>query len=73
MAVAEVRFFSEALGRWTRYQVILPESGDGPFPVVIQLHGLGDDSRSWLERSNLSRYAEKLPLAIVLPDGETSA
>ena len=74
MAVASVRFESEALGgRWITYQVILPECGNGPFPVVIQLHGLGDDSRGWIERTNLVRYAEQYPFVIAMPDGETSS
>src|SRR3954471_6366400 len=72
MAVAEVRFDSEAVGRRTTYQVLVPEDGDGPFPVVIQMHGLSDDSRSWIDRSNIVGYAEHLPLVIVFPDGETS-
>ncbi len=72
MSIATVRFESESLGRWTTYNVLMPETGTGPFPVVIQLHGLGDDSRTWLDRSNLARYVSELPLIVVLPDGETS-
>ncbi|MGD9714795.1 MAG: alpha/beta hydrolase [Thermomicrobiales bacterium] len=72
MAVADVRFLSNAFERWTTYSIFLPESGDGPFPVVIQLHGLGDDHRSWIERSNIIRHAQDLPLVIVFPDGGTS-
>lgn len=73
MSVASVRFFSEALGKWTRYNVILPEEGEGPFPVLLQLHGLSDDCDSWLEHTNLVRHVAGLPLAVVLPDGGTSA
>ncbi len=29
MSNATVQFFSEALGKWTRYNVILPEEGGG--------------------------------------------
>ena len=72
MSTARVQFFSEGLGRWTRYNVILPDGGEGPFPVLMQLHGLTDDCDSWLERSNLVRYVAELPLVIVLPDGGTS-
>jgi S-formylglutathione hydrolase FrmB len=52
--------------------VILPDAGEGPFPVLLQLHGLSDDSESWLQRSNLVRHVEGMPLVVVLPDGETS-
>jgi S-formylglutathione hydrolase FrmB len=72
MSTARVRFHSEALGKWTTYNVILPDEGDGPFPVLMQLHGLSDDCDSWLERSNLVRHVAGLPLVVVLPDGGTS-
>lgn len=72
MAVADIRFDSSAFGRWATYSLILPETGDGPFPVVFQLHGLGDDHRSWIDRSNIIRYAQDLALVIVFPDGGTS-
>jgi len=72
VSVASVRFESESFGRWVDYQILLPDSGDGPFPVVIQLHGLGDDHRSWIDRTNIVRYADEYPIAIVFPDGGTS-
>ena len=72
MGVATVQFHSEALGKSTTYSVILPERGEGPFPVVIQLHGLSDDHQAWLQRSNLVRHAVAYPFVIVLPDGGTS-
>lgn len=72
MAVAEVRFQSQSFGRWLTYAISLPESGDDPYPVVIQLHGLGDDHRTWIDRSNILRYVNDYSLAIVFPDGGTS-
>jgi putative tributyrin esterase len=72
MSVANIRFFSDALGKWTRYNVILPDAGEGPFPVLFQLHGLTDDCDAWLERSNLVRHAANYPFVIVMPDGGTS-
>lgn len=72
MTVANIRFFSEALGKWTRYNAILPDVGEGPYPVLMQLHGLSDDEDSWIERSNLTRYVGDLPIIVVLPDGGTS-
>lgn len=71
MTVANIRFFSDALGKWTRYNVILPGEGKGPFPVLFQLHGLTDDCDAWIERSNLVRYVADMPLIVVLPDGGT--
>jgi S-formylglutathione hydrolase FrmB len=72
MSNATVQFFSEALGKWTRYNVILPEEGEGPFPVLMQLHGLSDDSDAWIQRSNFLRHVEGYPMVVVLPDGGTS-
>jgi putative tributyrin esterase len=71
MSVANVRFYSDALGKWTRYNVILPDEGEGPFPVLFQLHGLTDDCDAWLERSNLVRHVDGLPLIVAMPDGGT--
>ncbi|HEV2065303.1 MAG TPA: alpha/beta hydrolase-fold protein, partial [Thermomicrobiales bacterium] len=73
MTMATINFRSPALGKRATYNVILPEEGEGPFPVLVQLHGLSDDRNAWIERSNLVRYAESYPLVIVLPDGGTSA
>ena len=72
MNVATVRFYSPALARHTTYSVILPVTGDGPFPVVLQLHGYSDDHTSWLYSSNLVRHAAPYPMIVVLPDGATS-
>jgi S-formylglutathione hydrolase FrmB len=72
LSVATIQFRSQALGRLTTYQAILPETGAGPFPVLIQLHGLRDDASAWIHRSNLVRYLEPYPLLVVLPDGSTS-
>lgn len=72
MNLATVRYHSEALARHTMYSVILPEVGAGPFPVLVQLHGFGDDHATWLSASNLVRHAAPYPMIIVLPDGATS-
>lgn len=73
MSTARVQFFSDNLGKWTSYNVILPDRGEGPFPVLMQLHGLSDDAEAWIQRSNLVRHVANLPLVVVLPDGGTSA
>ena len=72
MAVVTVQFRSEAMGRQVTYNVILPDATDGQYPVLLQLHGLGDDHQSWIQRSNLTRYVADLGLAVVLPDGASS-
>lgn len=72
MTTAALTFFSPALNQHVGYNVILPDRGDGPFPVLVQLHGLTDDHHAWIQRSNLVRYVERLPLIVVLPNGGTS-
>ena len=69
MGVASVQFHSPALGKSVTYGVILPETGAGPFPVLMQLHGLSDDHTTWIQRSNLVRHVADYPLIVVLPDG----
>lgn len=73
MSLASVQFLSDALGKRVSYNVILPDEGEGPFPVLFQLHGLSDDCNAWIQKSNLVRHVEEFPFVVVLPDGGTSA
>lgn len=72
MGIAKVQFGSKAIGQQVEYNVILPETGEGPFPVLLQLHGLSDNQASWIQRSNLVRHVERYPFIVVLPNGGTS-
>jgi len=72
MSSATVQFFSDALGKWTQYNLLLPDSGETPFPVLMQLHGLSDDRNAWVQRFNFLRHVERYPMVVVLPDGGTS-
>lgn len=71
MGLATMQFYSNAIGKHTSYNVIVPEVGEGPFPVLIQLHGLTDDYQAWVQRSNIIRHAAEYPMVIVFPDGGT--
>ncbi len=73
MSIATVRFHSEALGRQTTYSAILPDGGPGPYPVLMLLHGYGDDHTAWLTSSRLAEHVSSYPLLVLLPDGGTSA
>ena len=42
----------------TAANVLLPESGEGPFPVLYLLHGLSDDHTMWMRRSAIERHVE---------------
>ncbi len=72
MALSELRYFSKALDKLTAAMVILPEGEGvppGPYPVFYLLHGLSDDYTGWQRRTSVERYAEGMPLIIVMPDG----
>ena len=73
MGVAQIQFYSQALGRRTTYNAILPDTGSGPFPVLLQLHGLYDDHHSWIHKTKLVHYVADMQLIVILPDGATSA
>lgn len=74
MNLATLQFHSQALGRHVTYSAILPEArhGDGPFPVLYQLHGASDDHTAWLVRSRLVDHVARYPLIVILPDGGLS-
>jgi len=72
MSHLHVRRVSQALGRHVSLTALLPEEGDGPFPVVYLLHGMMDDYSTWLRRTALERHALGRGLAIILPDGGLS-
>jgi putative tributyrin esterase len=75
-SIAEINFDSPALGRRASYMAILPGTGpgagSGPFHLLYQLHGRSDDHRAWIERSNLARHVDGLPMIVVVPNGEVS-
>jgi putative tributyrin esterase len=78
MAVLRCDFFSDALSLSTSMTVILPQpttgqvgmtgrSGGAPPPVLYLLHGMSDDSTTWLRRTSIERYVAPLGLAVVMP------
>lgn len=69
MALCQLRFFSQSLGKASEMLVLLPDTGEGPFPVLYLLHGLSDDASIWLRRSRIEWYVRDLPLIVVMPDG----
>jgi S-formylglutathione hydrolase FrmB len=69
MALCTLRWFSGKIQKHVETQVILPDSGTGPFAVFYLLHGLSDDSSIWLRRTRIEAYAAGLPLIVVMPDG----
>lgn len=72
VAMHDVTFRSQALGREMHYRVLLPENAGGrKLPVVYLLHGGGGSFRDW---SNYSHVAEFVAdgLLLVMPQGDDS-
>lgn len=69
MSMIRIQWSSQVLGKQTEAQVIYPNVGKPPFPVLYLLHGLSDDSTMWTRLTRLEAYAAGLPMAIVMPDG----
>ena len=73
--VREVQVKSEALGEDRFAHIILPVDYDQAtrrYPVLYLLHGLGDDHKAWAYMTNVSGYAAKYQMIIVMPDGGRS-
>jgi enterochelin esterase-like enzyme len=81
-SVAEVHYFSTALGRTRRMHVYTPpgyEKNRETYPVFYLLHGAfdGDDSWSTVGRAgfivdNLIAAGDARPMIVVMPDGHTA-
>ncbi|MDO4467237.1 MAG: alpha/beta hydrolase-fold protein [Bacillota bacterium] len=83
MAVFEVNFHSECLGRTVPVFVILPtdktyfpgmprrEEGK-PYKTLYLLHGVIGNYTDWLFNTRIKKYAEDADLCVVMPSGDNS-
>lgn len=83
MAVFEVNFHSESLGRTVPMYVILPtdktyfpgmprrEEGK-PYKTLYLLHGVIGNYTDWLYNTRIKKYAEDRDLCVVMPSGDNS-
>ena len=69
MSLFTAHWHSQILEKSTTAQIIFPETGKPPFPVLYLLHGLSDDSTMWTRQTRLESYVSSLPLIVVMPDG----
>lgn len=69
MAFCHTQWYSEALGKPVEMNLILPEQGEPPFPVLYLLHGLYGGAMDWYRNTRLESYVQAYPLVIVMPDG----
>lgn len=81
MAIFEVRFMAETLGRTVPITVILPTDkvymGDEEkreegktFKTLYLLHGILGDHMDWICGTRIQRWAEEKNLCVVMPSGE---
>ncbi len=83
MAVFQVNFMAETLGRTVPLYVILPtdktyfpgmprrEEGK-PYKTLYLLHGVVGSYVDWLYGTRIQRWAEERDLAVVMPSGDNS-
>lgn len=78
MAWLHIHFNSEVLRMPVPMEVLLPQhigggsrtvKDPGPYQTLYLLHGMSDDHTAWMRRTNIERYIEGLPLAVVMPAG----
>ncbi len=68
-------FFSAALQRQMRYEVVLPTayaSGEQRYPVLYLLHGWQGDETNWISLTHLVEVASRYALIIVTPQAVNS-
>lgn len=72
MAYVQMTYFSPALAKTTRMNLILPEDRPGPWKVLWLLHGWSEDCTAWQRFSSVERYVQPYGLAVVMPDAHLS-
>lgn len=74
-AVTTVEFYSPAVDRTMKYNIVLPPdyaTSDERYPVLYLLHGAGQNYTSW-SRMGVPFYAAEIgDLIVVMPDGGNS-
>jgi putative tributyrin esterase len=70
--VQTVTFSSAALNQQRAFNLILPldyNTSTSRYPVLYLLHGYSGNNTDWTQQTNLSQYAARYRLIIVMPDG----
>jgi S-formylglutathione hydrolase FrmB len=73
--IRTLSFQSEALGEPRYFNILLPadyETSTRRYPTLYLLHGYGDDHTAWSYMTNLSHYAARHRVIVVMPDGSRS-
>lgn len=77
MAVIDIEFRPESLKKCVSVKVVIPDpkrldTSLDKYKVVYALHGVGENSSSFLYKSNIVRYVENRNIILVIPDGDRS-
>ena len=73
MALLRCDLFSQELQMATVIHVIIPDGVENKnTPVVYLLHGLSDNSSSWMRLTSIERYAKRHNVAIIMPEVQRS-
>ena len=73
--IRTLAFQSESLGERRMFNILLPPDYDTStrrYPTLYLLHGYGDDHTAWSYMTNLSHYAARHRIIVVMPDGSKS-
>jgi len=71
----DATFRSPSLVRDMKYGILLPRAyptAARRFPVPYLLHGLSGNYLDWDTKTSLERYAENMPIIVVMPDADAS-
>ena len=84
MALINLKFYSEMLGKQTEISVIMPQkrtvgeigvdtaAQNDKYKCLYLLHGLSDDFSIWGRRTSIERYATEYGICVVMPDAAKS-
>jgi len=72
VSLVTVHFNSQGIGRATAMNVLVPDEGQGPFPVLLLLHGLGAAYDSYCRSNHIENLLRGRPVLAVMPDGGRS-
>lgn len=70
----QVQTFAEGPHTYVGIEVFLPQQVEPGkrYPLLMLLHGHGEDRTQWMRQARLERYAEKAGVALALIDGNQS-
>ena len=73
--LVELSLPSAAIGREVGVRVLLPAgwSPDRTWPLLLLLHGAGDDHTTWTNNTDVEGLTADLPFVVVMPEGGKNA